>query len=115
LFRPHPRAVDRGMVQSPRHTERSVEPDLLKAMDAAHVVITYNSNSAVDAVIAGVPAITMDLGAMSYPVTGHSIDQRIMPDREEWAAKLAWKQWREEEISSGYALKTLFAVKGIEE
>lgn len=113
LFRPHPRAVDRGMVQSPRHTMRCEEPDLAKAMANAHVVITFNSNSAVDAVVAGVPAIAMDAGSMAHDVTGHNITQRVTPAREEWAAKLAWKQWREDEISSGSALRGILAAKGI--
>ena len=78
--------------------QQSLQADLA---DAAFV-ITWNSNSAVDAVLAGVPAIAMDQGSMAWDVTGHSLSVPPLPDRTAWTAALAWKQWSRDELESGY-------------
>lgn len=102
-FRPHPNLAQKGIKQNPRHCEKSFD-DLDTAIANARVVITYNSNSAVDAVVRGVPAVTMDEGAMAWPVSGHVIGLELRPNREKWAREMAWKQWRLEEIADGSAL-----------
>lgn len=88
--RPHP------MAEKP---DRSLEDDLAEAS----LVVTFNSNTAVDAVLAGVPAVTFDEGSMAWPVTSHSLDEVVRPDREAWAHNLAWCQWTMDEIASGEA------------
>ena len=65
------------------------------------MVVTFNSNTGVEGVLAGVPTVTMDEGAMAYPVTGHKLVDIVTPDRMAWAYALAWKQWRMEEMFSG--------------
>lgn len=109
VFRPHPNAVRKGYNQRPYGTERR-DCDLASALKDAHVALTFNSNSAVDAVTAGCPTLTVDKGSMAYDVTGHEIGQTIRPAREEWAYNLAWKQWRLDEIASGVALTNLLSV-----
>lgn len=111
-FRPHPLAIKKGFRQDPRHCGKSFGT-LDEALATAHVVIAYNSNSAVDSVLAGVPTITMDKGAMAWDVTGHNIDGTLTkPDRNAWLSDLAWKQWSIDEIASGEALKGLLEAKG---
>ena len=101
-FRPHPQAPLR--VGGPRRTTGTLEQDLI----GAAFVVTWNSNSAVDAVLAGVPAVTMDEGSMAWEVTSHSLTEPIsMPDRTGWAARLAWKQWLPEELANGSAWAAL--------
>ncbi|WP_341706531.1 hypothetical protein [Halopseudomonas sp.] len=105
-FRPHPQTERKGIKQQLRNAVNSrctLEEDLAGAAAA----ITFNSNSAVDAVLAGVPAVTMDQGAMAWDVTGHKVGELLKPERERWAAELAWKQWTLSEIESGAALKGL--------
>lgn len=99
FIRPHPVAVKRGLWRSPGLPVMAGSLD--EALCGAHVVIVWNSNSAVDAVIAGVPSVVMGDGAMAAPVCGRRIGDRLMPDRKEWAARLAWCQWTLEEIASG--------------
>lgn len=98
-FRPHP--------NMPRASCRSaplLEGTLGDALAGAAVVVTYNSNSAVDAVLAGVPAVSMDPGSMAYAVTSHDIARPIVrPDRAAWAHRMAYTQWRPEELSTGEA------------
>src|SRR5690606_29117279 len=66
-FRPHP--LYRSRIQNPKveHLTGTLE----EALRRAKWVVTYNSNSGVDAVVAGVPTVTYDRGSMAWPVTGH--------------------------------------------
>lgn len=101
LFREHPRAVDRNKrITVPGTT--LVTGSLAQSLAEVSLCVTYNSNTAVEAVLAGVPTITMDIGSMAWEVTSHDVASGpIMPERQSWAAQLAWKQWTEEELRSG--------------
>lgn len=100
-FRPHPVAENRGLrVRVPG--VKLATGTLQEALDGAAVCVTFNSNTGVDAVLAGVPTITADRGSMAWEVTTHSVAEGVItPDREAWAARLAWKQWTLDEMSSG--------------
>lgn len=102
-FRPHPEAVRRGQVfPVPAYmvSTGTLESDLSEAA----CVIAYNSNATVDAVLAGIPAITVDEGAMAWDVTSHHVSQALVtPDRSEWFRRMAWTQWTLPEIQSGEA------------
>lgn len=106
-FRAHPKAIEKGHRQNPKGTIQS-GGTLDEALAGASMAICFNSNSAVDAVLAGVPTLTMDNGSMAWDVTTHKIGDIARPDRRDWANRLAWKQWTLEEIASGQALKPLF-------
>lgn len=103
-FREHPMAARRGINRRPAYTESSAGT-LEEALAGAAVVATFNSNTAVDAVCAGVPAVAVDEGSMAWEVSAHRIGDLVRPKREAWAHRLAWRQWSIEEISSGAALK----------
>lgn len=106
-FRPHPRAIARRLWQEGDRelagltlvddVTAPIQDDLARAA----MVVTWNSNSAVDAVLAGAPALTFDPGAMAYPVTGHAVGEIARPDRTEWANRLAWCQWSPDELAAG--------------
>jgi hypothetical protein len=77
---------------------------LERDLSEAACVIAYNSNATVDAVLAGIPAITVDEGAMAWDVTSHHVSQALVtPDRNEWFRRMAWTQWTLQEITSGEA------------
>jgi hypothetical protein len=86
-------------LQSEKATLRQMS--LKEALAGASHVITFNSNSGVDSVMAGLPTVAVDRGAMAWPVTGHDIGEIIRPDRAAWAHKLAWCQWTRDELQSG--------------
>lgn len=91
--RPHPGG---GRITPER--QRSLADDLA----LASVVVTYNSNSGVDAVLAGVPTIACDQGSMAWPVAGNSLAEiPPTPDRTAWAHELAWRQWTLDEMRRG--------------
>ena len=99
LYRPHPVMAERADFVRPDTpmSDRSLADDLARA--AAFVI--YNSNSGVDAALAGVPVIAWDEGAMAWPVAAQrrwAIEHR---DRTAWASRLAWCQWSLDEIACG--------------
>jgi hypothetical protein len=110
VFRPHPLsksedAISAGAVDDVRGG------DLQAALEDAAVVITWNSNTAVEAVLAGRPTIAMDAGSMAWPVTAHEIGPIPRIGRSSWAASLAWKQFTLEEMANGFALDVVWAHK----
>lgn len=105
-FRPHPIAVRNGHITYPTGAEistRSLADDLADAS----LVVSYNSTVGVESVLAGVPTITMDEGAMAWDVSGHRLAERITPDRSQWAQWLAYTQWNINEITNGVAWDAL--------
>lgn len=98
-FRSHPRYSAGALDPKP-----AFKGDLNDALTRAAAVITWNSNSGVDAVLAGVPTVAMDVGSMVYGVAAHELTPAPpRPDRDWWTAALAWCQWSDEEIVSGQA------------
>jgi hypothetical protein len=101
-FRPHPRAVELGRAQYPSMDGVvRASGDLADVLRGAGLVVTFNSNTAVESVLAGVPTIAMDEGSMAWPVTGHAVGEIVTPDRTPWAHWLAWCQWTMDEMRSG--------------
>jgi len=101
FFRQHPDEVRRRMMPQRVPGAPNLGGTLEAAMAGARRVVTFNSNSAVDSVLAGVPTVAMDQGSMAWDVTGHRVADEITPDRQKWAKALAWKQWGMEEFKSG--------------
>lgn len=106
-FRRHPKAVEKGVRQTVPGT-RLLEGELADALAGAAVVLTFNSNVGVDAVMAGCPVVAVDRGSMAWDVAAHKIGEFTYPDREDWGTKLAWCQWTIDEIRSGEALVPMF-------
>jgi hypothetical protein len=105
-FRPHP------LFKSalPNAKVVPLSGTLEEALGRAKWVVTYNSNSGVDSVVAGVPTVTCDAGSMAFPVTGHDpVHEPPRPDRTAWAARMAWAQWTMDELASGEAWEHLKA------
>jgi hypothetical protein len=69
--------------------------------DDVGLAVTLNSSVAVDAVLTGVPTVTMDEGAMAWDVTSHAPDEILKPARLPWLHWLAWTQFSHDEISEG--------------
>ena len=97
-FRPHPN----------NRPCRPIEEDFAGAACA----VTYNSNSGVLAVLAGIPTIACDIGSMAWPVAAHGLEADLTrPDRRDWITALSWKQWTVEEIASGLAWEHVRTVR----
>jgi len=98
FFRAHPRASN-----APRPAGAQViGGTLAEAFDGAAFAVTYNSNSGVDAALAGVPVYALGQGSMASPVATEALCfGPWRPDRSQWAADLAWCQWTESEFRAG--------------
>jgi hypothetical protein len=102
-FRPHPKAgAVRGVAGIP-----VIGGTLHEAMAGAGLVMTYNSNTGVDAAMFGRPVIAMDRGSMAWDVAGHQVTEIVTPDRTAWAHNLAYCQWSMDEIARGEAWEHL--------
>lgn len=102
-FRPHPEAVKRGQ-QFPVPAYMVSTGTLEQDLSEAACVIAYNSNATVDAVLAGIPAVTCDESAMAWSVSSHNLVEPLLsPDRSEWFRRMAWTQYTLPEIQSGEA------------
>ncbi len=106
-FRQHPDLTRKGVVQRVPGTVKS-RGTLQEALSGALFSVCYNSNAAVDSVLAGTPCIVGDDGSMAYSMCAKSLAQIMRPDRAAWAHGLAWRQWSIEEMESGEALRGLF-------
>ena len=110
VFRPHPGDVhgindaNANMLGVPLQ-----RGELAELLGAAGWVVTYNSNSAVDALLAGVPVLVYDQGGMAaklpgtWPAYGTPDDGTQRDNRMDWLEWLAWCQWLPEEMESGDA------------
>lgn len=100
-FRAHPEAVKRGYRAPNIKGVSPIGGTLAEAIAGAGLVVTYNSNTGVESVLAGAPTMAADHGSMAWDVTSHIPGDVLTPVREEWAARLAWCQWTVDEIASG--------------
>lgn len=107
IYRPkpswhHPEPID-GTMLSPNN-----QP-LEEVLRKCHAVVSHHSNVCVDALIEGVPvfcvkgvAVTMGLNDIS------KIEEPLIPDgREQWAADIAYCQWRPDEMKEGLVWRHL--------
>jgi len=66
-------------------------------------VVNHSSNPAMEAVINGIP-VFVSADSLCYEVGNHSLTQinnPKMPDRTEWANRLSYTEWFEDEIDKG--------------
>ena len=106
VFRPHPYSspIPDGVTVS----HGSLESDLA----GAKCLVAINSNTTVDAAIAGTPVVALDEGSMAWPVSAHELEGVLIPrrpDRHQWLNNLAYCQWTENEIRAGHAWEHLIA------
>lgn len=105
VFRPHPLAPPTGHIPGVAEVQQGT---LAEALQGARWVVSFNSNASLLAVLAGVPTVTCDEGAMAWAVTGHDpLEPPPRPDRTQWANELAWTQWTQDELRSGAAWEHL--------
>lgn len=101
------RACTKRPVMVSRKDDRDQVP-LERRLAECHCVVTWTSNVAVDAILAGVPAFVSAHSA-ARPVAGllgdleAQLERPPRPERLGWAAALAWGQFGLAEIKSGLA------------
>lgn len=72
-------------------------------LEGAWAVVSHSSTCAVQAAIAGIPIFCHETSAAA-PIGLNdlaSIEDPLMPEREEWLASLSWQQWTLDELRAG--------------
>lgn len=114
-FRPHPLDVEIYGATRAGMGLPVLEYSLPEALQGAASAWAFNSNSLVDAALAGVPVHPFNRGAMVWPLAGNIMTPSLDADRRErWAHRLAWCQWTHEEIRSGAAWDAVQTAKPID-
>lgn len=82
-----------------------LQPDrrpISEVLDTAHGWVTHHSNSAVDALLAGVPVYCETGAAAAFSVPLESMESpELRPGREQFLYDVAWLQWSVAEMRSG--------------
>lgn len=105
VFRPHPK-VKSLPVEGVGFSKLSLAEDMI----GAHAVVTFNSNSAVEALVAGYPVFADDPGSMVWGVCNKSIidvENPKYPERRQWLDNLCYAQWTLDEMRQGKAWEHL--------
>jgi hypothetical protein len=79
--------------------------DLTDLWDKISCMVTHGSNACVDAMLAGIPTVTLGDG-VAAAIGGTQLSQALAPPRPEraqWLANLAYHQYSESEMTAGIA------------
>jgi hypothetical protein len=109
-FRPHPKLLDWKKHYPGIRGERVDNRPLSALFDEARCIVTWNSNVAVEAAIAGVPVVASGPGSIAAPVAlKHHAQffEYVEFERRDWFAGLGYSQWASEEMSLGLPWKHL--------
>lgn len=97
-YRPKPKEEDVSSIRGATTDRRSLE----ESFTNAHAWVTQRSNTAVEALAAGIP-VHCESGAgaaFSVPID-QLADPPLMPGREQFLYDVAWLQWSLDEMRSG--------------
>jgi hypothetical protein len=81
--------------------------NLFEVLDDAFVTITYNSGSAIDSLMYGIPNVTYDSGSHAYNITPHNcknIENIQFPEKDkfmQWLYNLSYVDWTIDEMREG--------------
>ena len=135
IFRPHPMNLARGI----RNWEKIIHPflehnkiknvhlseflsdgvsqggeGLEKDLQRAYCVVTYNSLSAVEAVVRGIPVFATNNMSMVWPIAQKNFSQieelNYNIDLQDWKNKIAYTMWNREEVKNGHTWAHLKSV-----
>ena len=103
--------TDRPIVVRQREANRQnrLQNDFTSALDDVWAVVTFNSNAAVESILAGVPVFVLATCSAAIPVANsnlENIDNPFFPDSdlvEKWCRHLAYGQFHNNELADGTA------------
>lgn len=104
------RHTDRPRVVRSKPPEGAERTTLWSALKDCHAVVTHSSNSAVEALLFGVPVFCTGACAAATLASADvsTIEKPLYPDgREQWAWNLAAAQWTLDEMRDGTCWKDL--------
>lgn len=97
-YRPKPRDLEARPISGTRFDCGPIEDTL----STAKVIVTHHSNTAIDALVAGVPVYCETGAAAAFSIKLHEItNPPRLEGREQFLADVAWLQWTHKEMESG--------------
>lgn len=93
-----------------------IDIPLDKDFERSGICISYTSGSCIDAVLHGVPVISMDEGNLAYPISSRRIEDIPNPklvsalEVNEWVLALANSQWNEQEMLNGIVWSKMYPI-----
>jgi hypothetical protein len=101
VYRPKPNCE--GARPLPSVGYSSPQQPLEMALVNCHAVVTHHSNVAIDGLIEGIPAFSVE--GVAAPMGRTDLSQIENPaypeDRQQWVNDIAWTQWNIEEMAKG--------------
>jgi hypothetical protein len=107
VWRPHPLDKHGTNIIIP-NAKTDTNKNIVKSLEKAAAIMAFNSNSLINGVMEGVPAIAFDQGTMVWDICSHKLEKIKTPCREDWGRKMGYTQWNHEEIANGTAIKHIF-------
>ena len=106
-------AIER--ITSLQRVSVSTEKELLSDLKTSFCVVSYNSNSTVEATINGVPSFVHDEGSMTWNISSHGFDVEnvVFEDRSQWLNDISYSQWYDSEIIDTSAFEHLGVIEYI--
>lgn len=78
---------------------------LYEDLNSAYCVVTFNSNSAVEALCEGIPIFALDSGSAAFDVSHNDLSKienlNYNIDISNWCNKIAYTMWTKHEVSTG--------------
>lgn len=103
IYRPKPSWKHAPEIAGAMFSDPRVEPDIGNVLKDCHAVVTHHSNAAVDGLVMGVPAFTIE--GVALPMASDDltkIEEPVRPDgRAQWTADIAWTQFNVAEMREG--------------
>jgi predicted small metal-binding protein len=110
VYRPKPSWQGARMIEGTRFS--GADENLIRLLKSALVLVTHGSAASVEAIISGVPVISLG-PSPAWPVANHALEDIrnlfFASDnaRFQWASSVAWCQWTADELRSGEAWQFL--------
>tara|TARA_B110000977_G_C11091282_1_gene496991 strand:+ start:13259 stop:14194 length:936 start_codon:yes stop_codon:yes gene_type:complete len=108
LYRKHPKYNTSLIKELENHENLIMDSNTLeKSISNAYVVVAFNSNCLLDAILQGVPIFAFDNTSSVYDLANHTFDTLDAPYfpsyevRLQTFANIAYTQWTDEEIRNG--------------
>lgn len=96
VVRPHPASFPSWEGTLPNNET------LQECFDRTDLAVTFSSTTGGEAVIEGIPTITLHPGSLAWDVSAHRLNAApYTPDREEWIRKMSYRHWHVSEAFDG--------------
>lgn len=93
--------------------ETNIKPAAVRnGLVKSKAIVNLNSTISIEALVAGVPVVSLDIGDPSYAITSHDVNVITYPERLPFLQYLAHCQWHYTEVESGKFWEHIYPIHG---